>query len=381
MWLPRRDATSWCTQALLVACLGCASGAAKVTSASLARPPWAPPLADSAIFERLDAVTIGDATAGDVFAPACVARMRAPFHLRPRPDVRSFGPEFPAGTSLEVWGVVSSVRRAEGTPDEAVFANVRDPAGDHFGWAFVRLVELSPTCPLTSDRSLGIPRGAMPSERPGGERTVTRDGFFAQRDRTLVCGWLERDRVRERVDVNGDGALDELLELSQYDKSCVRPIRSASNEFCASLAVRFRTPRGWTAVELSEVWGGSSGGHASHHYVGSIRARRAVYFRFQTEDGSVVGYCRDPPHRVSDSAMTTSLLRVRPSGEGVSEVTLPALLGNGCRWQGLDDESVRIDCARPASSLLLRWDPQQLRLVAEDPTIPEERVSVFVCDP
>lgn len=313
----------------------------------------------------------------------CTARLFDRVHVRPRADVRSFGPELPGGTEVEVLAIRSNVRRWHGRPNEAVFTRVRDRASGVVGWSFLRFAELSPSCPIVTSHETR--NHSVARRRDMSQRLQTRRGTFARRDAPLVCGWMATDSVITHVDLNGDGNQDELLHLSRTNyavaNSCERPIAGLSGEFEGAIAARWRTARGWTTAEFGEQWSGSRGGHSSRRFIDLLRAGAATYLRFEFDTGSVIGYCTRPPISVTDSPPVYQLWRLSPDGEGVMVAFLPPLLGSDCTWEGHDDESIQIRCARPGNRLNLRWDASRFELVAEGSFPDEEEAEPFICSP
>lgn len=141
--------------------------------------------------------------------------------------------------------------------------------------------------------------------------------LFPSRNGPIRCGCGPYDSVHERLDVNGDGLVDEVVWLSR----------------CS--------------------------------YEGTVRAGHAVYFRTASTTGRRDRLCVDLPARVEHDEEYLRLSRLHPCGAVVPVVVMRPFLGDACSLHGLDDESVRVECRSSSRTLMLRWDVATFRLIPE----------------
>lgn len=269
----------------------------------------------------------------------CSAVVRAAVHLRPAEQEKSAGPEFPAGTRLEVLAPGKLTRKG---------LNIylaRATATGTTGYVFLSGGELGPECPLVWPQPDDA-KPNKPKDPKSGE--CIKAGWFKTRGQLIAkdC-WNDEsgsDRRTEpeasyKVDADGDGRTDELLELRE-------------REFVLAL----HTSRGWTGLLL---------GTPTHHdvcsWVTPVGAGSAVYLQL-----SCCQYCEDYNEGDEDLRTdSTSLLRVRPDGQVFSvlyierpdrDENLPALT-----FHGNADGSVLVSDGK--RSQMLRWDADRYRLV------------------
>lgn len=317
-------------------------------------------------------------------APACTAVLRGGGHLRPRATTFSVGPMLPAGTAVAVLSAAEGVRResARGIDDPAILAHVRVIEGGADGWAFVRASELSDACPIRTGYNIVQDAAARREHvdatcrRP--RRLFTRAGAFRSPGGPIRCGTSATDEVVARVDATGDGRVDEVLQLHGFvDPDCNRNRDDGDGTFDTVTVLRWRDAAGWHASHVAITGdlnghGGNDANHTSTAYTSTIEAGNAVYFRVEVTPAYGMYRCVDLPARVGDQRSHIELLRWHPCGVVVDVAQLSELIAGGCRWSGLADGSLRVDCERPARSLTLRWNEALFRLEPEGDALPEE---------
>ncbi len=314
-------------------------------------------------------------------APTCTAVLRSGGHLRPRATAFSEGRLLAAGTTVAVLAVADGVRRdvARGADDPAVLAHVRVIEDGAAGWAFVRATEFGEACPIR----VGIPGPESPDERAAQIANIcrrpwglyTRRGAFRSPVGPLRCGAQPGDEEVTRVDATGDGQPDSVLRLHNHAELCDRS--GDEGYFAAVTVLRWRGPDGWRATPISvdgdtNGHGGNERNHVSTEYGGVIRAGAATYFRVDVTPPYQMYTCTDRPPLVRDQVEDITLARWHPCGTIVSVLHLHELVAGGCRWNGLPDGSIRVDCLRPHRSLLLHWNEDLFRLEPEGNTLPTE---------
>lgn len=366
--------------------LGCFSSARPTHTATT------PPMPAASEATLVDAGTLADLVppAASVEAapvavveatPTCTAVLRGGGHLRRRATAFSEGRVLAAGTTVAVLAVAEGVRRdaARGADDPAVLARVRVVESGAEGWTFVRASELGEACPIVV--------GSTHQESPDEQATQIADacrrpwslythrGAFRTPSGPLRCGALPEDEVVARVDATGDGQPDSILRLRDVARGCRRA--GGEGTFDAVTVLRWRGADGWRAAPISiegdvNGHGGSERNHVSTSFGGVIRAGAATYLRVDVHGSYQMYTCTDRPPLVRDLLGDTSLSRWHPCGAVLSVLSLPELVAGGCQWNGLTDGSIRVDCARPHRSLLLRWNEALFRLEPEGNTLPTE---------
>lgn len=273
--------------------------------------------------------------------PPCTARMRTAFHLRPRSTPASVGPELPSGTEIELLAPLPLVREAfapEGSRDlerVARMFRVRDVETGREGFAFVRSVELAPTCPVVFE-----PRGVMGAARPLEQETrmelaFIRHGTFFARDTIFARG--ARAECAPTIDVGGDGLADELCEVWS-------PTFGSDRE---ALVIAHHGPTGWSG----EYFGRKSGSERQQWgWAGATATPAAVYLETVTDVS------------IDDSRLYV-MFRRHTDGRWRDVFAATARADDGWTLRAEGGESLR---ARSGDrSQILRWDREQWRFVAE----------------
>lgn len=159
---------------------------------------------------------------GGTRTPRCTARMRAAFHLRPRDEVATMGPEYPAGTTLDVLGVTVFARERTNGETASVLTRVRVLSDGATGYAFVRPVEFAQDCPVVAASP------SMLAALRGGSATRAEERMpRVYPSRAAAMGRALGVSLVRRIDVDGDGSVDELLGVlaSDTDGRLMRSIR------------------------------------------------------------------------------------------------------------------------------------------------------------
>lgn len=298
-------------------------------------------------------------------AQACTARLGEPFHLRARAEVRSSGPELPAGTEVEVMGT-SGVHRAGpgGAPSAPVLSHVRVLSTGAEGYAFVGPRDLGPGCPLLPamppEGALGLRIGhwwnANLARSPGVPETPVRE----------LTRWSlffdpVRDEVLARFDADHNGSEEAL-------------VRARADGDDGPLIVLMREGvRGAPGIIVDQEWGF---GHRTIRYGGVIRAGRAEYVVMDYREAGPCFGCRGVACDVADRR----LLRLHPDGWFVEVARVPAESGGEeLTLRGEPDGSVTAEGKATGRTQRMRFDAASFALVPEGPTMPVIGLGLGLC--
>lgn len=314
-------------------------------------PAWLAGLAAAALMERS--------------ALACTARLVEPFHLRARAEVRSSGPELPAGTEVEVLGT-SGVHRAgpDGRPSAPVLSHVRVIATGAEGYAFVGPRELDAGCPL------------LPAMPPGGA-VGPRIGHWWNVNLARSPGVPETPaRELTRWSVFFDAAQDEVLARFDADHNGSEEtlVRTRADGDDGPLVVLMREGvRGAPGIIVDQEWGF---GHRTIRYGAVIHAGRADYVVMEYWSVGACFGCRG----VACDVAERRLMRLHPDGWFVEVARVPRESGGEeITLRGEPDGAVTAEGKATGRTQRLRFDGPTFALVPEGPTMPVIGLGLGLC--
>jgi hypothetical protein len=293
-------------------------------------------------------VTADAATAATTPPTACTITPAAAFHLRATATLTSSGPEFPAGTALD--GLAPAVPQGGESPlrrrAQTLFrVRVRSTGAE--GFTFAGPTELGRDCPLVWPQLIMQQRtGARPATQ---QRNAEREAAV----RAAIPS-ADADRFADvalqgtAIDLDGDGALDELVKLDTDDEP-----------FPATHLAVFRANGAYLAQSLStdHIVEHASFAHSSN-FADPVRSASAPWLLVHWQESSSEDI---PP--VND-AQSYTLLRCRRGGPCESVLYAFTLFGTDESWSFAETPSgdLRVTSSIGGRTQVLRWDAAAWRL-------------------
>jgi len=280
--------------------------------------------------------------------------LTARFHLRPRPTADRLGPELPPST-VQILALSDAQRiRFDSASSTALLAHVRDPASGDEGYAFVRLAEFDPACPLFIDSDV---RGESPPVREEARHQAARAGEFARPDDLIVGGVSRGEEVTTvvTVDLDGDGREDRIRRLSRHGTY-------------GSYILQRHGVGGWRGEDVLER---DDHDHHRRDFAGVMRAGGSVLLRIDASDeGGLAFICTGASNSsLSDAHSAIQLLRWNGHAlDTVLDVAWPA--SEPIQWEVEGDGTLRAVTTSSRRIQRFAWRDDLHRFVPVTPTLP-----------
>lgn len=258
---------------------------------------------------------------------SCTATTRGKFHLRPKAQVKSAGPEFAKGTTLIVLAQLPPPEKKDARPIYQVQVK-----GGALGYAYLRRSELGATCPIiwpgSETLSSGTPVNAEGTCLLAGPQKSAKALYSKKCDEK---GPRKEDK---QLDVNGDGRIDWVVVAKGEGED-------------HELAVLLNTPAGFRTLRLD------TGSAKLWDFEGAVPAGPAVYMiRSMSEWENITG---DDGELEQEGNTSVSIYRVFPDGSAYHVFEHGTDYNSeGCSFTGRADESLLMSCGK--SQQRLRWD-------------------------
>jgi len=295
------------------------------------------------------------ATSSEVLVPAagsaivsstlCTAAPHKKFHLRPSATRKSEGPEYSAGTELEL------LEPTELTRFGARMFKARVRSDGKLGYAFVSQREIGPLCTVSWEDEPAANKTLNRPLEPGGECLVDKPVGIKKRDKVFNsdCQPAEASHQHEttELDLNGDGYKDAQLSI----------VSGPFEHFI--LAVQ--TAAGWTAYTVGQGHSDADGVQSDWSHV--IRTRAGIYVGFSSYE------LYDRAHEDLDrdtSWQDCELYRVRADGALFQVFRGKVEGGAEGDWSFKDDgDGSLMLIGKSGRVQRLRWNPETWQLVPQ----------------